>query len=238
MLNLRSMKEILREAKFIIFFLISPVMLLDNSGRIARDLRWRNNMSFPLPISFHCGSSWSWGRTIGPLVATVQRHSLTPSTWSLCPFVGRTVHDYEPPPNLRDITSVCSGQGETCAVFSSCITVLSSNYCADAYTVIESRGWVVSVSVCCEKVKVKPSRYTPWRRLGERIYSSYSFTTSTLDGVSGQHHAPAAFYPRGRTPGTHWTGGWAPEPVWTQRLEEKSFTPAGDRTPIARSSSP
>jgi hypothetical protein len=30
--------------------------------------------------------------------------------------------------------------------------------------------------------------------------------------------------------------GWAPEPVWTQRIEEKSFAPAGDRTPIARSS--
>jgi hypothetical protein len=32
--------------------------------------------------------------------------------------------------------------------------------------------------------------------------------------------------------------GWVPEPVWTQRLEEKSFAPAGDRIPIARSSSP
>jgi hypothetical protein len=30
--------------------------------------------------------------------------------------------------------------------------------------------------------------------------------------------------------------GWASEPVWTHRLEEKSFAPAGDRTPIARSS--
>jgi hypothetical protein len=27
-------------------------------------------------------------------------------------------------------------------------------------------------------------------------------------GVSGQHHAPAPLYPRERTPGTHWTGGW------------------------------
>jgi hypothetical protein len=27
--------------------------------------------------------------------------------------------------------------------------------------------------------------------------------------------------------------GRASEPVWTQRLEEKSFAPAGDRTPIA-----
>jgi hypothetical protein len=24
---------------------------------------------------------------------------------------------------------------------------------------------------------------------------------------------------------------WAPEPVWTQRIEEKSFAPAGDRNP-------
>jgi hypothetical protein len=39
-------------------------------------------------------------------------------------------------------------------------------------------------------------------------------------GVSGQRHAPAALYPRERTPGTRYP---APEPVWTQRLEEKSF---------------
>jgi hypothetical protein len=32
--------------------------------------------------------------------------------------------------------------------------------------------------------------------------------------------------------------GWDPEPVWIQRAEEKSIAPAGDRTPIARSSSP
>jgi hypothetical protein len=30
-------------------------------------------------------------------------------------------------------------------------------------------------------VKVKQSRYTPWRRLGERRYNFYSFTTSALD---------------------------------------------------------
>jgi hypothetical protein len=37
-------------------------------------------------------------------------------------------------------------------------------------------------------------------------------------GVSGQHHAPAALLPPvpiGQE------AGWAPEPVWTQRLEEK-----------------
>jgi hypothetical protein len=30
--------------------------------------------------------------------------------------------------------------------------------------------------------KVKLSRYTPWRRLGERRYSSYSLLSSALDG--------------------------------------------------------
>jgi hypothetical protein len=31
-------------------------------------------------------------------------------------------------------------------------------------------------------LKVKQSRYTPWRRLGGEEYSSYSFSTSALDG--------------------------------------------------------
>jgi len=31
--------------------------------------------------------------------------------------------------------------------------------------------------------------------------------TASLEGVSGQPHAPAAIYPRER-PGTHFTGGW------------------------------
>jgi hypothetical protein len=40
------------------------------------------------------------------------------------------------------------------------------------------------------------------------MYSSYSFLTSALDGVSGQRQAPAVVYPRGKAPSTHWTGGW------------------------------
>jgi hypothetical protein len=39
-------------------------------------------------------------------------------------------------------------------------------------------------------------------------------------GVSGQGHAPAAFYPGERTLGTHWTGG-RESPRETQRLERK-----------------
>jgi hypothetical protein len=46
-----------------------------------------------------------------------------------------------------------------------------------------------------------------WRHRGERMYSSYSFSNSALDGVSGQRHAPAALYPWERTPGIHCVGG-------------------------------
>jgi hypothetical protein len=48
--------------------------------------------------------------------------------------------------------------------------------------------------------------------------------------VSGQRHAPGRALPPGRGPLVPIVqeAGWAPEPVWTQRLEEKSFAPAGD----------
>jgi hypothetical protein len=57
-------------------------------------------------------------------------------------------------------------------------------------------------------------------------------------GVSGPRHARPRFTPGKEPPVlTVQEAGWAPEPVWTQRLEEKSFAPAGNRTSIARSSS-
>jgi hypothetical protein len=65
---------------------------------------------------------------------------------------------------------------------------------------IETMTQTVSLNSCITTgvIKVKQSRCTPWRRLRERRYSSYSFTTSALDGVSGQRHTPAVFYPRGK----------------------------------------
>jgi len=37
--------------------------------------------------------------------------------------------------------------------------------------------------------------------------SLYSFLTTALEGMRGQHHDLVTFYPRKR-PGTHSTGGW------------------------------
>jgi hypothetical protein len=71
-----------------------------------------------------------------------------------------------------------------------------------------------------DKVKVKQPHYTPWRRRGERRYSSYSFMTSEVDGVvSGQRHAPAPV--KGPPVPIGKETGWAPELVWIQRMEEK-----------------
>jgi hypothetical protein len=54
--------------------------------------------------------------------------------------------------------------------------------------------------------------------------------------VSGQRHAPDTLLAPRKGPPVPIVqeAGWAPEPVWTQRLEEKFFAPAGDRTPIAQ----
>jgi hypothetical protein len=80
------------------------------------------------------------------------------------------------------------------------------------------------------------SRYTPWRRLGGEEYSSYPFTTSALDGGEWSASRPSrALLPeKGPPVPIVQEAGWTK----TKRLEEKSFAPAGDRTPIARSSSP
>jgi hypothetical protein len=67
---------------------------------------------------------------------------------------------------------------------------------------------LVKIYIC--KSKVKLSRYmTYWHMRGEGVYIAPPVST-------GQE------------------AGWAPEPVWTQRLEEKSSASVGDRTPIVQ----
>jgi hypothetical protein len=60
---------------------------------------------------------------------------------------------------------------------------------------------------------------------GERRYSSYPFTTSALDGGEWSASRPGRTLPPGKGPPVPIVqeAEWAPEPVWTQRLEEKSF---------------
>jgi hypothetical protein len=89
------------------------------------------------------------------------------------------------------------------------------------------------------KAKAIPLHATEALGRGGRRYSFYSFSTSAVDGGEWSASRPG----RALAPGKGLPvpivqeAVWAPEPVWTQRLEEKSFVYAGDRTSISRSSS-
>jgi hypothetical protein len=68
--------------------------------------------------------------------------------------------------------------------------------------------------------------------LGERSYSSCSFLTSALEGGEWSASRPGRALPP--VP-TVQEAGWAPEPVWTRRVDEKSTASVGGRTPAVQS---
>jgi hypothetical protein len=72
----------------------------------------------------------------------------------------------------------------------------------------------------------------PWRRMGERRHSSYSYLTSAPDGGEWSASRPGRALPPGPI---RQEVVWAPESVWTQELEEKSSASVGDRTPVVQS---
>jgi hypothetical protein len=61
------------------------------------------------------------------------------------------------------------------------------------------------------------SHYTPRRAWEERRYSSYSFSTSALDGGEWSASRPGRALAPGKGPPvpTVQEAGWASEPVWT-----------------------
>jgi hypothetical protein len=61
----------------------------------------------------------------------------------------------------------------------------------------------------------------------ERRYSSYSFTTSALDGGEWSASRPGRALPPEKGPPLPIVqeAGWAPEPVWTQRVEVDTRSP-------------
>jgi hypothetical protein len=73
--------------------------------------------------------------------------------------------------------------------------------------------------------------------VGERRYSSYSFLTSALEGGEWSASRLGRALPPEKEPPVPIVqeAGWAPEPVWTQGVQEKSSASVGDRTPVAQS---
>jgi hypothetical protein len=88
-----------------------------------------------------------------------------------------------------------------------------------------------------EYYKVKLSGYMPWRRLGgEKVWLLLILNLGTRSWWV------VSIIPRPRFTPWDWTrryplyrAGWAPELVWTQRIEEKSSASVGDRTPVVQS---
>jgi hypothetical protein len=73
--------------------------------------------------------------------------------------------------------------------------------------------------------------------LGDRRYSSYSFLTSAVEGGEWPASRPGRTLPPGNEPPVPIVqeAGWAPEPVRTQGLEEKSSASVGGQTPAVQS---
>jgi hypothetical protein len=71
----------------------------------------------------------------------------------------------------------------------------------------------------------KLSHYKPLRLLGERRYSSYSFSAAALDGSEWSESLPGRALRPGKGPGVPIVQefGLALQPVWTQTLQAKSF---------------
>jgi hypothetical protein len=84
---------------------------------------------------------------------------------------------------------------------------------------------------------VLPLRSTE-AHFGDTRCSSYSFLTSALEGGEWSASRPGRALPPGKEPPERivYEAGWTAEPVWTQRLEEKSSSSVGDRTPAVQSS--
>jgi hypothetical protein len=63
------------------------------------------------------------------------------------------------------------------------------------------------------------------KALGGRGDSSYSLSTSALDGCEWSASRPGGALAPGKGPPVPIVheAGWAPESVWTQRIEEKFF---------------
>jgi hypothetical protein len=95
----------------------------------------------------------------------------------------------------------------------------------------------LSKTSACFWHRYKKGKVVPLRsieaHLGDKRCSSYSFLTSALEGGEWSASRPGRTLPPGKEPPvpTVQQAGWAPEPVWTQMLEEKSSASVGDRTP-------
>jgi hypothetical protein len=74
----------------------------------------------------------------------------------------------------------------------------------------------------------------PWRHMEERRYSFIILGMDTRWRLTVSF-TPRQFYPRGKSPRTHWTGGWVDCIVGLDAVEWRQILdPVGNRTPAVR----
>jgi hypothetical protein len=102
--------------------------------------------------------------------------------------------------------------------------------------VAQSNGWTDRMAQFIFFVHIK-SKAVPLHAMKARRYSSYSFLISALDGGEWSASRPGRALRPGKGPSVpiRQEAGWAPEPVWTQGLEEKYSASVEDRTPVVQS---
>jgi hypothetical protein len=112
-------------------------------------------------------------------------------------------------PLQNEVVNICK---EIIRVYTKSHTVPINTICR--VTDCQSRCYIqLTTGLGLFKIVLKPNllHYTPQRqrRLGERRYSSHSFSASALDGGEWSGSRPGrALAPGDMTAGTHWTGGW------------------------------
>jgi hypothetical protein len=96
---------------------------------------------------------------------------------------------------------------------------------------------LITLIIFCKNQKQSSPATRHGGAWGEKRYSSYSHLTSALHGGEWSASRPGRALPLGKKPPVPigQEAGWAPEPVWMQRLEAKSSTSVGDRNQVVLS---
>jgi hypothetical protein len=131
----------------------------------------------------------------------------------------------------------CNKITSFCTSVATCFTAIAIEVREWDFYGTHTDGLNTETMKAVQRVKSKTVPLPPCgRQEGEEIYLLLVLDLGTRMGECSASRSGRALTPeKGPPVPIVQEAGWAPEPVWTQRLEEKSFASAGDWTPVVRS---